>query len=122
MPRRVKALELKSIIEKVKSRLAVELKASRNNMRLIQNKTSEIIGIDLSHYQNIEHGKALPSVEVLFRMSEVLRFSVDNLLIDNKETEKIKKTENILKHCTDEQLDIIEAVANTLIARNSKNN
>lgn len=91
LPRRVKTPELESIIRKVMANLAIEAKTSRNNMRLTQNKTSEIIGIDISHYQNIEHGKALPSLEVLFRMSDILHFSVDNLLIDNKESEKIKK-------------------------------
>ena len=120
MPIRVKTPELESIIKKIKSKLSTELKIARNNMKFTQNATSEMVGVELSHYQNIEHGKALPSIEVMCRISEVLRFSIDNLLIDDNTTEKTKRIENSLKYCTDEQLDIIESIVNTLLSRNNK--
>ena len=118
MPRRVKTPELESIVDNMKIKLSSQLKISRENMHFTQQTTSEMIGIELSHYQNIEHGKALPSIEVLCRMADILHFSIDSLLTNDTESKKVKSIEKLLAYCTDENLDIIESVIKTLISRN----
>ncbi len=118
MPRRVKTPELESIVDNMKIKLSSQLKISRENMHFTQQTTSEMIGIELSHYQNIEHGKALPSIEVLCRMADILHFSIDSLLTNDTESKKVKSIEKLLAYCTDENLDVIESVIKTLISRN----
>lgn len=58
----------------------MKLKEAREKMGLSQEKICRAVNISLKHYQNIEHGIAMPTVNIALHICEVLQ--VDPRTID----------------------------------------
>ncbi|KAA1042475.1 helix-turn-helix transcriptional regulator [Macrococcus equipercicus] len=52
--------------------ISQRLKAERLNLKLTQKQFSEKIGISRSYYSDIENGRAIPSVKVLFLLNDFI--------------------------------------------------
>ena len=66
------------------------------------------IGQNSSYINNIENGKALPSMTVFFYICEYFNISPkDFFSYDNPNPEKINQIENDLNLLTDDQLNIV---------------
>lgn len=50
----------------------LQLKQAREHKKLSQEKLSRAINVSLKHYQNIEHGITMPTVNIALHICEVL--------------------------------------------------
>lgn len=50
----------------------MQLKQAREEKKLSQEKLSRSINVSLKHYQNIEHGITMPTVNIALHICEVL--------------------------------------------------
>lgn len=74
------------------------------------------LGQNSSYINNIENGKALPSMTVFFYICEYFNISPQEFFsYDNPNPEKTRQLENDLNLLTDEQLDIIALLVKELI-------
>lgn len=58
----------------------MKIKEAREKKNLSQEKVSRAINISLKHYQNIEHGVTMPTVNIALHICEILE--VDPRIID----------------------------------------
>ncbi|MEE1160796.1 MAG: helix-turn-helix transcriptional regulator [Acutalibacteraceae bacterium] len=74
------------------------------------------IGQNASYINNIESGKALPSMSGFFYICEYLGISPNEFFdTDSKNPEKLQFLINDLKHLNDAQLDSISSIVKGLI-------
>lgn len=74
------------------------------------------LGQNSSYINNIENGKALPSMTVFFYICEYFNISPQEFFsYKNQNPEKLKMLENDLNLLTDEQLNIISTLVKELV-------
>lgn len=74
------------------------------------------LGQNSSYINNIENGKALPSMTVFFYICEYFHITPQDFFsFENSNPEKIKNLEKDLNLLSDEQLDIISSLVKELI-------
>lgn len=85
------------------------IKEARINKNLSQEMFSEMLGISPTHLKHIESEHRKPSIEVLFRIAQTLNMSLDNILFlqNDKNKQLVKKIDNLLPTCTENELQII---------------
>ena len=66
------------------------------------------IGMGEAYISNLENGKAMPSVEVLFYICEY--FNINEFDEDIKEPTKAYEVYQLIKKLSDNQLDVIKAM------------
>ena len=87
---------------------SLRLAQLRNDKGVSARDMSLSIGQNASYINNIENGKALPSMSGFFYICEYLNISPKNFFdTDNKEPEKIQSVINDLKKLDNEHLDSI---------------
>ena len=59
------------------------IKKARSRKDITQQELSGIVNISVSHLSNIETGKTIASLEVMFQLANALEVSVDELLRDD---------------------------------------
>ena len=69
--------------------LGKRIKEKRISEKLTQEQLGEICELSAAHIGHIERGTRILSVEVLFRIAQVLNVSVDYLLFDSVENDNI---------------------------------
>lgn len=69
--------------------LGKRIKEKRISKKLTQEQLGEMCELSAAHIGNIERGTRILSVEVLFRIAQVLNVSVDYLLFDSVENDNI---------------------------------
>jgi len=95
------------------------------NHRLSLGYTSEYLAeqvdITVTHMKHIESGHRLPSVEVLYRLVQVLRLSLDDLWLQKNihDSENQSEVLLLLDHCNEAQLQIVSDLVKSLL-KNSK--
>lgn len=89
------------------------IRNSRIENKLTQEELAEMVGITPTHLKHIESEHRKPSIEVLFKLSSLLHFSLDYLFIaENQDSETqslIKKIQLILPECSQKELKAILA-------------
>ncbi|WP_151736734.1 helix-turn-helix transcriptional regulator [Paenibacillus tengchongensis] len=50
----------------------MKLSKARNEQNFTQEKMSRLINVSLKHYQNIEHGITMPTVNIALHICEIL--------------------------------------------------
>ena len=95
--------------EKVGNRIQ-KFRIQRN---LTQQELAAIIDISVSHLSNIETGKTIASLEVMFKIANALKVSVDELLRENVSHE-FALEKHILFDCNDAERVIILQTISTL--------
>lgn len=87
--------------------LGRKIKELRNKYRLTQTELATQIGVTKSTVAAYENDSRLPSYEVLIKMADVFKVSVDSLLLNRSEvildanglkTEQLQMVENIITH------------------------
>ena len=69
--------------------LGKRIKEKRISEKLTQEQLGEMCELSAAHIGHIERGTRILSVEVLFRIAQVLNVSVDYLLFDSVENDNI---------------------------------
>ncbi len=69
--------------------LGKKIKEKRIERKLTQEQLGEICELSSAHIGHIERGTRILSVDVLFKISQALRVSVDYLLFDSVENDSI---------------------------------
>ena len=62
--------------------LGRHVKETRNACHLTQQELAEAVGMDTGHLSRIEHGKAVPSINVVKRLADVLNVPIARLFAD----------------------------------------
>jgi len=65
--------------QRQRENMGQRIRARRENMKLTQEKAAEILDISLTHYKNIEHGRAYISLNLLMKTCE--RFALDQTFV-----------------------------------------
>ena len=86
------------------------IRAARIKNGYTQEQLSELLGITQIHLANIEGSRRNPSVPLLFRLMELLDFSVDALVFPGRENGKVLHTD----HLTDAQVEALERLIDTI--------
>lgn len=94
------------------------IRLKRKNLGLKQSELAEIIGISEKHLSKIETGKNFPALDNFFKMTEILKLSLNDFVIDNIDVKNISPNKNKLKMivniATEDQvniyLDMIEVI------------
>ena len=68
---------------------------------LTQERLAEMLDITPIHLKNIEGSRRIPSVPLLFRMMELLDFSVDALVFPERERAPAIHTDGLTAACVD---------------------
>lgn len=92
--------------------LGKKIKALRNKYKLTQTELANQIGVTKSTVASYENDSRLPSYDVLIKMADVFKVSIDSLLLDRSDMVLDVKGLNV------EQIQML----NTLIANFRKNN
>lgn len=95
------------------------IRTARIKMNLTQEQVAEMIDVSPTHYKHLESEHRMPSIEVLFKLCDVLSLSLDSLLfVSTKERPLLQDINNYAHKCTDKQLQIILAAMQVMIAQN----
>jgi len=99
------------------STLGNAIRQARLDKNISQEQLAEMVDITPTHIKHIEGGHRKPSVDVLFKIIEVLQLSIDNLVFDNNiNSYEYHYAEMLLKDCRPHELklliDIIKAIQN----------
>lgn len=100
-----------------KGALGNAIRQARINSGLSQERLAELAGITPTHLKHIESEHRKPSVEVLFRLVDVLHFSVDRLFMpaaDERE-ELLHMAELLLARCSEKQLHVTIALLEAML-------
>ncbi len=94
-----------------KETIGKRISNARKAAGLTQEELSEKIGISEKYLSRIECGKQVPSITIIWRICEVLRISVDNLLSLGQITASDSSIHNEIAHfSTYEQEQIMEII------------
>ncbi len=100
-----------------KGRLGNAIRRARTEKNISQERLAEMLDITPTHLKHLESEHRRPSVEVLFRLAEILRFSIDDLIFEEREkTKEYRKAEMLLSECDRKELLIAADVIKALIA------
>jgi len=69
-----------------------ELAEYRDKMDLTQEQLAEMVGISQSHYAKLENGQRLPSLKVLYALSQVFGVKMGDIIEPNKEAISFNKS------------------------------
>ena len=96
------------------------IRSHRLSLGYTQEYLSEQVDITVTHMKHIESGHRLPSVEVLYRLVQVLHLSLDKLWLPNSNYAPETKNElnMLLKHCSEKELLIVTDLVKSLIKNN----
>lgn len=87
------------------------IRDSRIRLGITQEDLSEMVGITPTHLKHIESEHRKPSIEVLFKLVQILNISLDSLLLEQPDRSSFSETEcainALLKTCSDGEKNIV---------------
>ena len=100
-----------------KSKLGNAIRSHRIALGYTQEYLAEQIDITVTHMKHLESGHRMPSVEVLYRLVQVLHLSLDELWIPDiaHSTETEQELSLLVSHCSEKDLLVISDLAKSLI-------
>ncbi len=100
-----------------KGKLGNAIRRARIEKNISQEKLAEMLDITPTHLKHLESEHRRPSVEVLFNLAEILHFSIDDLIFEEREkTEEYRRAELLLGECDRRELLIAADVIKALIS------
>lgn len=90
--------------------LGNRIREARMQKQYTQERFAELSDITPSHLKQIEAGKRKPSVSVLFRMMELLDFSVDELVFPERKTAPVLHTDGLTEQEVEALSRLIDAM------------
>lgn len=99
------------------NKLGTMIRNGRKDKNLTQEQIAEKIDCNLSYYGCIERGENIPSLKLFIEIFRTLNLSADALLYPNSHisNDTYQRLIHILSQCTDRELAILLATAETLI-------
>lgn len=73
------------------SSLAIYLRFCRESRKLSQNELSSLINVGVRTCQRIESGESSPSIDLLHKISKVLKIDLSEIMVDQRPEELISK-------------------------------
>lgn len=98
-------------------KLGKAVKRARMQSHITQEKLAEILNISATHLKSIESGERYPSFKLLEKLVRELSLSLDAIFLCGHEyTESmVMEIQNMLRHCSQEQLEMLSAMINGLL-------
>ena len=85
-------------------------------MHLTQEAFSEMIGITVSYYKDIERNVAVPSLKVFLQIVTTLNLSLDEMIYTpQNSSEEYQRLSILLNKCDTKQLSVLLATAQALL-------
>lgn len=101
-----------------KGKLGNTIRKARISNSLTHEELSEIVGITATHLKHIESEHRKPSLDVLFKLASCLHFSLDALLLTDKQSDErnIQKQEIqlLIEDCSSRELNAFIAALREL--------
>ena len=90
--------------DKSLDRLAVAIRAARNQREMTQETLSDLSGVSVRHIGKIENGEINPSFEVLLSLVTILKISFDTLFYQDstKEQSDINELGALYRFCPEQ--------------------
>lgn len=103
-----------------KTQLGSAIRSHRISLGYTQEYLAEQIDITVTHMKHLESGHRLPSIEVLYRLVQILHLSLDKLWIPASVTTTDAENELslLLSHCSENELLILTDLAKSLLKNN----
>lgn len=95
------------------------LRNARENLNLSQKEFAEMLNIPVSTYRNYENTLREPSFEILIKISEILKTSVDELLGTKNDDEKYYRLFSKIRKLNDNKLYMTNAFVDFLLQFNN---
>ena len=89
------------------------IRTARMKQGYTQEQLSELLDITPGHLQQMEGGRRNPSVPLLFRMMELLDFSVDALVFPERERAPVIHTDGLTARQAEALLRLVDAMRET---------
>ena len=90
--------------------------ARRKQLGIKQNILAEKLDISNNHMSGIENGKERPSIELFVAICDSLNVTPDYLLLGNMHSDNVPKSiSNLLRLCTDEDIEVIKRMAQHIV-------
>ena len=89
------------------------IRSARMRKGLTQEALAELLDVTLIHLKNIEGSRRKPSVPLLFRMMEILDFSVDALVFPDRERAVLH-----MDGLTEEEAGAVERLVDVMRGKN----
>ncbi len=98
-------------------KLGQAVKQARVQSHMTQEQLAEILNISATHLKSIERGERYPSFKLLEKLVRELSLSLDTIFLCGHEyTESmVMEIQNMLRHCSQEQLEMLSAMINGLL-------
>ena len=86
------------------------IRAARMKRGYTQDQLSEALDITPGHLQQMEGGRRNPSVPLLFRMMELLDFSVDALVFPERREEDVLHLDGLTEEAREALIQLVDAM------------
>ncbi len=91
------------------------VKSARIENNMSQERLSEILDVTPTHLKHIESGHRKPSIELFFKLMNVLDISIGEFCEENA-SEPDAEMSRLLAQCSEKELDVLKGIARVLIA------
>lgn len=91
------------------------VKSARIENNMSQERLSEILDITPTHLKHIESGHRKPSIELFFKLMNVLNISIGEFS-EESDTEPDAEMRRLIEKCSEKEIDILKGMARVLIA------
>ena len=102
-----------------KNQFGSAIRSHRISLGYTQEYLAEQVDITVTHMKHLESGHRLPSIEVLYRLVQVLHLSLDELWMpeqsSRQDNPQNKELELLLGHCSERELTIVMDLVQSLI-------
>ncbi|MFT8889532.1 MAG: helix-turn-helix transcriptional regulator [Ethanoligenens sp.] len=97
--------------------LGSAIRKARMDKHISQEELAERIGITPTHLKHIESEHRKPSVDVLYRIVQIVNLSLDNLFFPERHDglEEYRKAERLLRQCDVKQLRVVYAAMEAML-------
>lgn len=93
------------------------IKVSRIEHRYTQDELAEKVNITIQHLQKIENGSRKPSVELLYNLTQILNFSVDDIFFPQAipDDQLNKKINRRISQCNEYELRLALSIIESML-------
>ena len=96
-------------------KLGLAIRKARIRNGLSQEALAELLDVSATHVKHMESGHRKPSVELLFKLAKLLNMSVDEVMFDRGEEEKLNlQLQAALAECTVKEKLILAEIVSTI--------
>jgi len=99
--------------------LGKRIRYYRQKCSITQERLAEKVDVSLPHMSRIEGGKTKPSLQVLIDVANALNVTIDQLLYDSVESDKLSPLiplNDILSDCSKAEIEMITESARAILA------